>query len=439
MNPKKFFEKAAEQGITPFEVRYESQSALRIKVFNDELENYEIANDSSLSCRGIYEGKTGSFKSDRCDNKVVDMALDAIKASSKSGLEGNPEFFINKGLAYKRVYGFSKTIENVTSEDLIACARKISSGVRAKDTRITNCEVNMTKSSCVDEMYNSNGLSLKSRSNYISFYVQINIKDGDDIESAFKDEICSDWQTLDIDAFIDSAVKDAQSRLGASTVPSGKYDVILSRSIVPLLLRPLLSQLSAFDVKQHLSLFEGKVGQEVLSKKLTVIENPHVKGAFASSFDSEGMPTVKKTLISSGVLETYLYDLETAKENSVQSTGNASSVNGNIRPSLGYIEVRKGRLDLDEMAHKIGKGLYITSLEGIGTGLNEQSGDYSLQAEGYLIEDGKITRPVTLITVAGNLLKDFNKIICVGSDIKITSEAVATPSIAVRKLSVSGS
>ncbi len=438
MNPKKFFEKAEQNNISPMEVRYSQAEKLSVKVFNNDLENYQISNDSSVQLRGIYEGKLGSFKSDRTDSKIADMAIESLKASAKYGYEGNPDFFIEKGLTYKRVYGFNRSIDEVKPEDIIDAAKKISAILQKADSRISTVEVEIERNDDSTELYNSKGLSLKSKNNYMFVYAAVNIKDGEQVESAYRVDIISDWITFNVDEFTSSIVKDAQNKLGGTSVPTGKYDVIFDKDLVPELLFPLLEQLSAFEVKEHLSLFEGKVGEQVLSKKLTVTEVPHLKGAFASSFDAEGMPTVKKELISSGVVKTYLYDLETAKNAGVESTGNANLFRGNMRPGLTFTEVKRGRLSLEEMAAKVGKGLYITSLGGISTGLNEQSGDYSLQAEGYLIEDGKIGRPVSLITVAGNLLKDFNKIICVGNDSKINYHGMSAPSIAIRKLAISG-
>ncbi len=439
MNPNKFFEKAEQNQVKPFELVYRSSTSLSLKVYMDELENYEIASDGGMSCRGIYNGKLGSFRSDRTDSKVVDTAIEAVKSSAKFGHEGNPDFFIAKGMNYKRVYGYSRTVEEVSPETLIAVAKKISSDIRKADSRITVAEVHVSKTTEIKEHYNTMGLALKAKANGIIIWAEINIRDGEKVESAFKIALVDDWSKFDADKFVFDVVRNGQAKLGADTIPSGKYDVIFDHDVIPGLLQPLLNQLSAFAVKEHLSLFEGKVGQQVFSKKLTFTENPHVKGLFCSSFDAEGMPTVKKNLVTAGVVDTYLYDLDTALQSGKHSTGNAASSQGNIRPKLGYVEVRKGRLGLEEMAAKLGKGLYITSLQGLHSGYNVQSGDFSLQAEGFLIEDGKISKPVTLITVAGNVLKDFNRVICVGSDLTVTHQGMATPSIAVRKLSVSGS
>lgn len=438
MNVKKFFAAAKENNIEPFEIVNSTSSSISIKVFGDELEDYTIANDSGISCRGIFEGKIGSFHSDRSDSKVVPLVIDAIKSSAKFGHEGNPDFFIEKGLKYKRVTSYVKANEDVTPASLIELAKKISKNVRTVEKRINTCEVHFEKLSSQSEFQNSKGLLLKNKTNYFIVYAAVDIKDGEETESAYVSDVIADFSTFDSAIFEEELLRRARSKLGSDTVPSGKYDIIFDREMIPTLLGPLIDQLSAFDVQQKLSMFCGKKGEQVLSKKLTVYENPFVKGPYASSYDSEGIPTQKKELFTNGVLNTYLYDLETAKKDGVESTGNASKSSGNIRPGHDFIEVKKGRLSFDELCGKIENGIYITDLSGAHAGLNAQSGDYSLQAEGFLIEDGKITKPVSLFTVAGNLLKDFNKIIAVGNDSKTLPSGFSTPSIAIRKVVVSG-
>lgn len=438
MNAKKFFIAAKENNIEPFELVNHTSSSISIKVFGDDLEDYTIANDSGISCRGIFEGKIGTFSSDRTDSKVVPLAIDAVKSSAKYGHEGNADFFIEKGLKYKRVSAYSKSVEAVSPAELIELAKKISKNVRNAEKRIHTCEVHFEKKASNTEFMNSKGLLLKEKSNFIVIYAAVDIKEGEETESAYIYDVISDYAAFDSAIFEEELLRRARSKLGSSSIASGKYDVVFDRELIPQLLGPLIDQLSAFEVQQKLSMFCGKKGEQVLSKKLTVYENPFVKGPFASAFDAEGMPTQKKELFTNGVLNTFLYDLETAKKDGVESTGNASKIAGNIRPGNNFIEVKKGRLSFEELLGKIENGLYITDLNGAHAGLNPQSGDYSLQAEGFLIENGKITKPVSLITVAGNLLKDFNKVIAVGNDSKVNAYGFSSPSIAIRKLVVSG-
>lgn len=438
MNANKFFKAAEEKGIKPFELKFNSAESLSISVFMDDVEGYQISNDSSVTGRGIYKGKLGSFSSDKVDSKIVLPMMDAIISNASYGNPGDSDFFISKGKKYKKVHTFSEDLDKVEPTKLIDIALAISKKIRAEEKRITVVNVGIDRKASHSEIYNSNGLKLKRKSNYAIISVSTKIEDNGAVESFGKFDFISDVAAFDVDGFAKEVVKSTVEKLGGQSAKSGKYNVIYDREVVPMLLSPMLEQLSAFSVKQHLSSFEGKLGQEVLSKKITIKENPFAKNPFASSFDSEGIPSVKKDLIAKGVLKTFLYDLETAKEDKTESTGNASVVGGNIRPGVGFVEVKKGTKSLPELCAQIKNGLYINDLEGIGTGLNPQSGDYSLQAGGFKIEDGKITTPVSLITVAGNLFEDFKRVIAVASDSKVSVFGMETPSIAIKKIAVSG-
>ena len=88
------------------------------------------------------------------------------------------------------------------------------------------------------------------------------------------------------------------------------------------------------------------------------------------------------------------------------------------------------------MAVKIKNGVYITDISGLHAGLNADSGNFSLQSEGYLIKDGKKDSPLTLITIAGNLFNLFNDVIALGNDSKLTLSSNTVPSIAVKNIAV---
>jgi PmbA protein len=438
MNYKKFLSAAAEAGISPFQLIYASKKDLNIRFYQTEVETYISSSDSSLLGRGIYQGKTGSFTSDRADNAVVGMMMEAIKSSSPYGREGKPEFFVKPGLKYKRVHSYFKDGAEAKPEALIDLMKYISVEVKKKEPRIQIVQAELGKEVRESLLVNSNGLKLKSKASGISLFVSVVIKDGEETESSFEYVILDDLTGFDKDAFVAKVIKSAVSKLHGVNVPTGKYDVVYSPECIGALIKPLMDQLSAYQVHQHLSLFEGKLNQGVLSKKLTVFENPWAKGIDASSYDEEGMPTLKKALVNKGVISTYIYDLENAAQDKKESTGNGSLNDGNIVPALGLIQVKPSRLSLEALFAKVGNGIYITQVDGVGTGLNEQTGEYSLQASGFFIKDGKLGDPIPLMTVAGSLLEDFAKVKAVGSDDKLTFWGVETPSIAIKKLVVAG-
>ena len=134
------------------------------------------------------------------------------------------------------------------------------------------------------------------------------------------------------------------------------------------------------------------------------------KNVFFTYFDDEGVACRKQDIIKRGVLKTYLYTLETAAKDGVEPTGNGARNAGKAKASMEYIVVKPGRKSEEEILSKIKEGVYITDLEGLHAGLNARSGNFSLQAQGFMIRDGKIAEPLSLITLAGNLQNIFNNI-----------------------------
>jgi PmbA protein len=135
--------------------------------------------------------------------------------------------------------------------------------------------------------------------------------------------------------------------------------------------------------------------------------------------------------------------LKTAKKDGIETTGNASK--GSYKSSIGIsptnFYVEKGKRSLEEMIASVEKGIMITELQGLHSGLNSISGDFSLAALGYLIEDGKISRPVEQITVAGNYFEMLNNIEETGSDLKFGLPGgayIGSPSLKIKKLAIAG-
>ena len=117
----------------------------------------------------------------------------------------------------------------------------------------------------------------------------------------------------------------------------------------------------------------------------------------------------------------------------MQSTGNAF---GRIAPTNFYVQ--PGELSFDDAVKSMKKGLVITSLQGTHSGTNPISGDFSLQASGFLVKDGVIERPVALITVAGNYLELLKDVNAVCNDLKFGFSFIGSPSLKISNLVVSG-
>ena len=129
-----------------------------------------------------------------------------------------------------------------------------------------------------------------------------------------------------------------------------------------------------------------------------------------------------------------MHNLVTAKNDKVVSTGNGF---GNGISSVNMM-VKAGKTSKDEMIKSCKKGLLITNVQGAHAGANPVSGDFSLQAAGYQINDGKIGAPVALITVAGNFIDMLKDVVMVGNETKMTYYGITAPYVKVKSMPVSG-
>ena len=219
-------------------------------------------------------------------------------------------------------------------------------------------------------------------------------------------------------------------------MPSDNYEIVFSNGAIATLLSAFQGIFSADSVQKGLSLLKDKLNEVVGSDLVTIVDDPFMKKSSSSrSFDDEGVATHYKELISNGVLKTYLHNLVTAKKDGVKSTGNGFG--GSV--SAVNLKLEAGKSTLEEIISSCKKGIFITNVQGAHAGVNAVSGDFSLQASGYLLEEGKKIRPVALITVAGNFLEMLKDITMVGNDSKMSYYGITSPSIKVKSMPVSGS
>ena len=140
---------------------------------------------------------------------------------------------------------------------------------------------------------------------------------------------------------------------------------------------------------------------------------------------------------------TYLHNLKTAHIDGTQTTGNASksSFRSSVEIAPSNLCFMPGKISLKSMLEDIRRGVMVTGLQGLHSGINPVSGDFSLQCHGFLIEDGTIAEPVSQITVSGNFFELLKEIDCVADDFIMSplSGGAGAPSVRVSGLSISGS
>ncbi|OYX91600.1 MAG: modulator protein, partial [Caulobacter sp. 35-67-4] len=232
------------------------------------------------------------------------------------------------------------------------------------------------------------------------------------------------------------AGRSAVVRLNARKIASTTAPVIFENRLAMSLIGPLLGAISGPSIARGSSFLKDKLNQQVFARGVSLIEDPHrVRGLGSSPFDDEGVDTVRRALIDDGVLTTWLLNTSSAKQLGLETTGHASrGLAGPSGVSTSNLTLSTGTRDQAGLMADAGTGLLVTSM--FGPSLNGNTGDWSVGCSGLWFENGEITGPVTEITVAGNLIDIYARLIP-GSDLEMRG-ANNAPSILVDGLAIAG-
>lgn len=223
---------------------------------------------------------------------------------------------------------------------------------------------------------------------------------------------------------------------GARKPKTGSYPVLFDERIASSLIGHLTSAANGAAIARGSSWLRDALGEQILPKGLSVIEDPRRPRAFGSRmFDAEGLPTSTRAIIDGGMLTGWTLDLANARKLGLHSTANASrGTSAPPSPGLSNIALTQGTQSREDLIRDMGTGLLITSM--IGSTINPNTGDYSRGASGFWVENGEITYAVNECTVAGNL-RDMLMRITPANDARLHLSNVV-PSLLVEGLTLAG-
>jgi len=438
MNFNQFFALAKEKGISESQIQVSKSKALSISLFRREIEDFRVNESQNVIAAGIVNGKFGSSLTEKLGKDTFDFLTDRILLAARLN-EKKEEADIFKGSEkYHKKNVYNPALAAVPTEEKLALIQKIESKLYDADPRVAEVEVEYSEHESSSEFYNSFGLKLKQKSNYFYVVASVVMRDGEATKNNWKVVLDKDLSALNVDEFVAEVVDGAAKKFGADSIASKKYPTVLDRDVMASLVNYFLSSAIADEVQRHTSMLEGKLGQKIASSKLTIEEKPLEKNVFFSYFDGEGVATRNKVVVKNGVLKTYFYNRETAKKDGVESTGNGTWGGGKVGTGYGNVFVKPGKQSFDELIADIKDGVYITDVAGLGTGMNATSGDFSCQAEGFHIVDGKVAEPLTLITLSGNLLKMLKDLKGFANDVKMTLGSISIASAYIKSMSIGG-
>jgi len=443
----KLFAAAKSAGLDEYEIYFKRSSSFEVCVFEGEIDEYKNERTFGVCFRGKFGGKMGYAFSEKIDDSAIGFLVGNVKQNASIIEDTEDEFVYGGDESYPEVLCYNPATNDIPTAAKIEAAMTMESAALEVDDRIENvsyCSVDNMEA----EIYisNSAGLDVRFITNRVCGVVVAQAEDEDEqVKTAYDGYDGLDFANLDPVAIGQSAAKKALALLGATPVPSGKYPVIFEPKAMSEMLEVWVEAFSAERAHKGFSVLAGKLGKKIAADCVTIIDDPLLPGKEATTpFDSEGVASRTKTVIDGGIFKTFLHNTKTAAKDSVAPTGNGfkRSLEAPVEIAATNFYIKPGTDSRDAMIAKMENGIVITDLEGLHSGANPTSGDFSLQASGFLAEGGKVARPVDLITISGNFFEMVKNIVAVGSDLEFklgeTTNNTASPSIYVKQLDVAG-
>ena len=420
-------------------------SETQIKLSKGEVEQLSQASARGLGVRVIDGGRTGyAYTSDFSDAGIEQTwrtALELAQVATPDEHRALPEA---RRIADDDLEIWDENLPNVATADKIALLKAVERAALDSDPRMILAEF-LNYGDSINHVYlvNSKGFAGQfGRTTAYSYLMGIARGEDGDMTNAFGMGASNFFSDLDPEAIGREAGTKAVSLLGGKPVPTQIGTVILDHMVGAQILGALSQALSAEAWQKKRSFLLDRMGQQVGSDMVTLMDNGRLKRGLASApFDGEGVPTSATRLVDEGVLQNLTYDSYSAHKAGVGSTGNAQRAGHRSLPELGpsNFYMQPGQLTRDEIIAGVETGLYVISVMQTG-GIDPITGDCSMGANGLWIENGKITGPVGGVTVATTLDGFLNNITAVGSDLRMVPMfgAIGVPTLRVDNVTIGG-
>ena len=420
-------------GAEEYELSISSRENTGVEALKKEISGVSYSRSGSMVVRCVVGGKSGYAISELVTPEaaalIVETACDnagVVDDADQVGLFPGSEHYETSRDTAIELPGTDSLKERALQLQELAYA--------ASEKVIDGTQTFVNGMNIVRDVMNSAGLQLHYETGLVYQGIAAAVKDGE--EAA--DEFCiTDVTKKTVEETVDKAVSGALGKLGADTVPSGKYNIIMDSATVESLLQTYASVFSARSAFLKTTLLAGKEGELIAAPIVTLIDDPFYPEKFGHCpFDGEGVAVYAKNVIENGKLNTLLYNRMYGKLLGRDTTGNAADAT-HIEPKGLYFA--PGTLTNEELLQRLGDGLYLTSLQGLHAGANVQSGDFSLQADGFLVKDGKKVSPIKNFTVADNFYQLLKKVDALSSEVKFgIGSDFGSPEILFTDVSVSG-
>ena len=399
----------------------------------NRLKSIDQREGSGVALRIIKDGRIGLSSTTNLDDiqGLVDSALDMAPLGPVA------RFQLPTRQTYPKVEVYDQRTAALSVEEMVHLGQTLIDGVRAFDQELL-CEAGVDRGTGTVGLLNSRGAYVSYTKSTFSVSVEATlVKDTDMLFIWESKSSCS--PILEVSGLVSSLGEKLEHARKVVAAPVGELPVVFTpRGVAGALVGPLLAGFSGKTVLQGASPLVGKLGQEVLDRKLTLWDDPTLPLRPGSrQCDDEGVPTTKLPLVENGIISHFLYDLQTAGQAGTASTGSAHrGLNSLPEPGVSMLVLDTGDVAYEEMVADMSDGLVVEGLLGAGQG-NVLGGAFNANVLlGFSVERGKITGRVKNTLVSGNVYNVLKDVVAIGKEAEWVGGSMNLPPLYCKGVSV---
>lgn len=413
-----------------------------IRVYQGEIEHFVSAQSEGIGIRIISEGRTGFAYAGTLDpaavTEVLAEARDNVAFGTADEWSGLAE---PDGVEMVQQELWNEVLAGYGTDRKIELAKELERLTLGVDGRVRVDDANYADAAAQMAVATTTGIRRAGRENGCYVSVSTLADDGDETQTGFGFSVGRSPDQFDLAKAAKEAADRATRLLGATKPPSKRITVVLDPYVTAMFLGIISSTLNGESVAKGRSLFKDRVGDTVASPIVTLVDDPTNTLAYtATELDGEGLAARRNSLISDGVLQGFVHSSYSARRAGTRSTGNA--VRGGFRgtPGVGCLalQLQPGTRDQAALVADVDDGVLVQSVQGLHSGVNPVSGDFSVGASGLLIGNGQLGGPVREFTIASTLQRMLLDVVEIGSDVDWLPMRAAGVSLVIRDVTMSG-
>lgn len=418
-------------------------SDTEVRAFGGEVEHVVASHSAGVGIRVIDGGRQGMSWADVLEEEALRECLAEARDNARFSTP-DPDAGLAEpdGVAPPALDLLDPAVQAMSTEDKIRLAIDLEAAVLAGDTRIVGVEsADYGDTVAASAVVSTTGIRAVGAESSVSLSAASLASDGDETTTGMGFSVARGPGDLDPAAAAADAVERAVRLLGAAPAPSRRLTVVFDPYVASQFLALVAELLSGEEVLRGRSPFAGRLGEEVASPLLTLVDDPTDPASpTAVDTDGEGLATRRVPLIDAGRLQAFLHNAYTGRASGSSSTGSAQRHSLRTAPGVGAHSVvpTPGSAAHERVLADIGDGLLVRELAGLHSGVNPVSGDLSVGVDGQLLRGGVPCEPVREVTIASSLQRMLRDVVAVGADLARFPWESAGVTLAVQDVTMSG-